>query len=134
MWYCSILLLNRDIIREQQDIDSDEFNDLILLEKKIVEFREDHLFTSAELELLDMMYGSKIEDPVRYATLLRRYFDGICTKLTIALGGIFTDEGYIDYMHNKYNLTDEQVNTIEKYMLSHLRHKVIHQPFRENTK
>jgi hypothetical protein len=126
-WIIQSLLNNQDSIRETADIESDQFNDLILVEKAIQKLSSDGLLTESDLAILEFFRNVKTdkeeERPERH-TVSKRYIH-ICDRIGYYLGGYFTDEGYLTYMCEKYNLTDEQMEILRNFIKSSYRHKIV---------
>jgi hypothetical protein len=131
MWLLEYLLLNSALIKEKADIDSDEFNYLLIVETEIKKFKEQNIFSEEELSFLDMLFSDRVVDQKRFTELSYKVLDKISLKLSISLGGIFTDVGYLEYMKDKYKLTDEQLHVAEKFMLSRFRNRILHTPYRD---
>ncbi len=127
-WIIQSLLNERNQIREKADISSDQYNDLIVIEKGIEEMTEKHLLTEKELETIKEASDSVAElgkKPNYYQTRgLNKKYKEVCERLAEYLGDYFTDEGYVEYMRDKYKLTDVQVETLQNYMKSSYRHKL----------
>lgn len=108
-WYLQYLLLHSDEIRDSGNVDSDEFSDLLTVEKTIKLFTDNGTITKREYEILTLMrqyhspnYVSDVMGINRY--LLSKIYNGILDRLAISLGGLFTDEGYLHYLQTKYNI------------------------------
>lgn len=129
-WYTQILLKNRVDIKSKSDINSDEYNDLIIVEKKIDDLYNAGIISNSEMSLINYMEDGK---PIvnskksfgKNRMSLAKDFGNLCNKIAFYIGGIFTDEGYIDYMKTKYNLTDEQVGKMQDYMESKYKNKLM---------
>lgn len=126
-WIIESLLNNQDTIRETGDIDSDEFNDLMLVEKAVETLKKENLLTEDDLSILEF-FRTEVTDkedsrPERH-TISKRYSQ-ICDRIAYYLGGYFTDEGYLNYMLRKYKLTEEQIETMRNFMKSSYRHKIV---------
>jgi len=121
------LLNKKNYIRETLDIDSDEYNDLILVEKAIKELRERGFLSDKDLEVISEMAGDIgrfDERPVNQRKALYKKFTAICDRVAFYMGDYFTDDGYLDYMKTKYKLNDEQVDILLNYIKSRFRHKL----------
>ena len=68
--------------------------------------------------LNELIYGktitqlSKEHGLSRVTTAMK--IDALTDKLSMYLGGIYTDEGFLKYMQKKYRLNDEQVTLLEE--------------------
>lgn len=114
---------------------NDEFNDLILIEKAIKELKDSGVLQELDLEVLDYVKDGDISftgaKKFKYyrSTLVER-FETICERIAFYMGGYFTDEGYVDYMVEAYNLTSEQEEVLRKFMNSRHRHTLRRRKFR----
>lgn len=117
-------------IRSKGDIESDEFNDLIVVEKRINELHIDGIISDQEMLLISYIEDGKPmvkskEDLGKNRISLAKSFNRLCSKIAFYVGGYFTDDGYLDYMKTKYNLNDEQVSQMLDYMKSRYKNKLI---------
>lgn len=124
------MLRNRIEIRSRNDIESDEFNDLIVIEKKIKELYKDNIISDQEMLLLKYVEDGKplVDSKKGFGKdriSLTRDFNKLLDKIAFYVGGYFTDDGYIDYMKTKYNLTDDQVENMLNYMKSKYKNKLM---------
>jgi len=138
-WYVEVLWLNKDMIRAKGDIESDELQDLLLVEATITTLRSNKQFTDEELGVLDTMLESANFFIASTKLNLNRstvskIFRKVCNKISYKLGGYFTDEGYLSYLESKYNLTSEQIETLRGYMNSKLRYKLARQIYEQTEK
>ena len=118
-WYIKTLLLNAVRIRSKDDIDSDALNDLFIIEKKYSDLMKNGTITKYEDRIISTLkeYGniSTASKKLGIGNLtVKLNLERVATKLSLALGNIFTDDGYIDYMRTKYNLTKEQVEKLKQ--------------------
>jgi len=136
-WIVQNLLTNSLKIRSEADIESDEFNDLLLIEKAVQDLKKMGTLTEYEISLIEMLSdGSYKKDVSRSLGKNRRViiknFDAVCDRVAFYLGGYFTDEGYIHYIAKKYKLEDEKVEAIRVFIKSKHRHRNIKRKFVEN--
>ena len=128
-WLVETLLLNREKIRSKSDIESDEFHDLLLVESKITYLLEIGNIDAFELSIINFVISNKpyteLEKVLSISrNTIARYFRKICDKVSYALGGYYTDEGYLNYIKGNRKLTDEQVEKMRKHMDSRYRHTI----------
>ena len=136
MWYINFLLKNRLEIRTNGDIESDEFNDLVIIEKKIKSLYMADIISRAEMDLIDYVADGKPmanskESFGKNRISLAKDFSSLCRKVAFYVGGQFTDDGYVDYMKTKYKLTEEQVQKLYDYMNSKYKNKLMRK-YKEN--
>jgi len=146
-WYVEKLLLERDKIKanifESTDIpvyDEEEFEgisirdnlesdlhlDLIEVERKIKELLDKKLLTDYEIMIINAVitgisYSSLAKELDISRVTIAKEFRGVCDKIAYYLGDHFTDEGYQEYMRDKYNLTEEDMMTVSLYMNGEFR-------------
>lgn len=134
-WIVQTLLRNRLEIQSNPDLESDEYNDLLSLDVHINSLYSRGLLTDAELRLIDFMSGENTTS-TEYRRMnfrvVQRKFATLCNKIAYHLGGIFTDDGYLEHMQNSYNLNDEQLEKIKLYMEGNHKHRLKRKP--ENVK
>lgn len=124
-WIIQTLLRNSIQTKEEHKMDSDSYNDLLILEKRIENLHKERVVTDFELDLIDYFSGKKPDnEKIRSMdrSVVQRKFTTLCNKLAYYLGGMFTDEGYLNYLQNKYNLSEEQIEELKTYMKGKHRH------------
>lgn len=126
-WIIQSLLNDSNLIRVENDISSDAYNDLLLVEKAVKELEKRGLLSSDDLKIIDEMSGTiagfESKPKTQKETESRKYVI-ICERLAFYMGGYFTDGGYLSYMTRKYKLTEEQVETLQNFMKSPYKHKI----------
>jgi hypothetical protein len=125
-WIIQYLLNNQDTIKATGDLESDQFNDLLIVEKAIDKLYEQKLLTVEDMAILDLLQtkiGGEETTPERH-TLAKR-FTQICERVAYFLGGYFTDEGYLDYMRETFNLRDVDIELLRTYIKSRYKNRVI---------
>lgn len=121
-WFVERLLVNSEKIRIK-GFHSEMFEYLITLEAKIKEVTERGYLSEEELGLIeDLRYNKTItqiakENDTSRVTVSTK-IDSITDKLSMYLGGIYTDEGYLEYMKKKYKLNENQVDALRKKIKS----------------
>lgn len=129
-WIIQSLLRNSVALKSASDINSDEFNDLMIVEQKINNLYKDGVISDEEMALIRYMEDGKPlvnskEGFGKNRISLSKDFVNLCNKIAFYIGGYFTDEGYLIYMKTKYHLTEEQVNQMMNYMTSKYKNKLI---------
>ena len=126
-WITQSLLNDKNYIKERNDIDSDEFNDLLMVERAIEILTEKGLISEEEQDIIAMVSGDKVgfmEKQKSQRETIMKKFALVCERIAYYLGGYFTDDGYISYISRKHRLTDEQIEVLQNYIKSPFRHKV----------
>ena len=127
-WIVQSLLNKRGELKEKADINNDDFNDLLVVERAIENLKSDGKLTEAEIDILNFPYmnGGRNE---KYS-FSKRYY-AICQKIAEHLGGYFTDDGYLNYMKYKYKLSEAQIDTLKQYIKSKYKNKIMRKPLNE---
>ena len=107
-------------------VENDEYNFLLQVEDKIKEMYKDKKISPIELKVLQLLsigntykeVGKELNFAVKK---VRKIFNSTCSKIAFALGGVFTDEGYVEYMMEKHNLTEDKVSKMILLMESNRR-------------
>lgn len=127
-WIIQSLLNNKNTIHEANDLDSDQYNDLLLVEKAIKDLTEKGLLVEEDLDVIAEMTGDTpgfdSKPKSQKETMYKKFFS-VCDRIAYFMGDYFTDEGYIEYMQKKYRLDEEQTNTMRNYIKSKFKHKII---------
>lgn len=117
-WFVERLLTNSEKIHLEGS-NSEMLGYLLTLETKVKELVQKDLFTKDEIILLnELMFGktitqlSKEQGLSRVTTAMK--IDALTDKLSMYLGGIYTDEGFLKYMKRTYKLNDRQVELLEE--------------------
>lgn len=132
-WIVEHLVRNRDTIRSvygnEGGLDSDVYNNLLILESKIDELHNSGVLSDLDIIILesvnDIYLRDKLSTIIKDRHTYSRVFSQICERISYFLGGYFTDDGFLESMAIGYGLTEEQVDIIRKYMSSRFRHKMI---------
>ena len=137
-WYVEQLLLDREIIREaiketndmncleivddyvSYNTNSDTYCDLLSVEMELSRLIKKGLISGLDLRVLILILGgiSFTEIGKRLNLGNKRLsaggiFKKICSKVAFVLGEHFTNDGYIDYLQNKYNFNKGDLNKIK---------------------
>lgn len=126
-WIIQSLLNKREEIKATSDIESDPYNDLLILEKKIEDMVNSGMLTKEDVEFLRTPYTSQSNEKSQVS----KRFYALCELIANFIGGYFTDDGYLLYMKDKYKLTEERVAILRKYIKSEYRHKIMRKPLHE---
>ncbi len=128
-WLVETIIRDRLRIIEKHNIESDEFNNLLIIEKKISELVKIGTIDLFELAILEYVSSQKPYSELEKLLGISRntlagYFKKICGRLSYSLGGIFTDEGFLEYMRVTNRLTEEQVDSMREHIASKYRHTI----------
>lgn len=129
-WIVESLIKDRWKIKENPDINSDSYNNILIIEKAVKELLSNKLLTSLEVQILNIISeGYTLSDAEKTLGISRqtisKLFIATCVKIACYLGGEFTDEGLIEYMERQYNLNNTQIEKLKKFMKSMLKHKIV---------
>lgn len=130
-WYVEYLIMNRFDIVSNPEQDLDTYEDLLDVVKAYATLRKRGLLSEKEISVLESI--PSITSAAKVLVLTRKtvfhLFKNACSKIGEYLGGYFTDEGYINYMHEKYNLTDKQNYNLQLFMNSKYRFKIMRKQY-----
>jgi hypothetical protein len=143
-WYVESLIKNQENIWQNMykevtsgnepgyelDLYDDDYNNLLLVQKQIKRMISNKLLSEKEVLVLESTLEGKTASDIEKEFGLSRLtiskiFSEICDRIAIILGREFTNEGYLDYMATKHNLTPEQVEKAREYMQSNKRHAIM---------
>jgi hypothetical protein len=135
-WRVENLLINREMIKAEQNLDSDDYNDLLLVEKKLNELYSLGYIEEKDLKVIDVYLKclnlEKAQEILGMSRLtVSKIFTTVCERIGMYLGYSFTDEGFIEHMSNKYNLNEEQIKRLRLFILSKYRHKTAQTLYRQ---
>lgn len=110
--------------------DIDPYNDLLIIEKRIKEMFLLNILSEQEMKIIDAVATNKSFSDLEEVVKLDRHniakaFDEITDKVAFYMGDYFTDEGYIDYITKKYNLSKDQIKLLENYISGKYKYKTI---------
>lgn len=108
------------------DFESDEYNFLLQIDTKIRDLHELGQLTPTEWCIIEKLSeGNSYKEVGEYLNVgknsVRKIFNSTCSKLAFALGGVFTNEGYVEYMIDKHNLSDIEISKMITLMESNRR-------------
>lgn len=127
-WIIQSLLNRKNYIHEVSDSEDDDYNDLLLIEKAIETLKEKEELSLEDTNIIGEMTGDIVglvyKEMGQKKQVYKKYTE-ICKKIGEYMGGYFTDDGYLDYMKDKYKLSDTQMETLRNYISSVFKHKLI---------
>lgn len=128
-WKVETLLTNRLKIRADCNLESDDYNDLILVEDKAQELYELGVLSKIESRILNMYAdGDSLSEICKDVSIGKRtiilIFRRACEKIAFSLGGDFTDFGTVSEMAEKYKLDQEHLDNLVNYINSEYKHKL----------
>jgi hypothetical protein len=129
-WIVQHLLRNKVLIHTVQDIESDEYNNLLTVESKIDELYEEGLLSDIDLSIINLLAdGRPIKDVEglidKNRLAISRTFVQLCNRIAYFLGGYFTDEGFLDNMKESYKLSDAQIEELNVYIHGKFKHTLM---------
>lgn len=110
-----------NVAYQNYNFESDMYNDLITVETKLKELIDNGRISKDEIKILNYILSgrtiSQIErdEKATRPTILKKFY-GVCSRVAFHLGGIFTDDGYLNMIIDKYNLNDKQIEKAKNYM------------------
>lgn len=124
-WIIRNLLKNRETTKasaiRNNDLYNDSYNDLLSIELMIEKLKKLGSLTADDMDIIEhVAYGnslrSKVSPDGKQKDAISRRFIKICEMIAVSLGGHFTDDGYMDMITNKFNLTEAQQDKMRSYM------------------
>lgn len=108
------------------DFENDEYNFLLQLGTKIRDLHECEQLTPTEWYIIERLSeGNSYKEVGEKLKIgknsVRKIFNSTCSKLAFSLGGVFTDEGYVEYMSDKHSLAEAEVSKMLALMESNRR-------------
>lgn len=137
-WYVEQLLLDRDVIREAiretndinclemvddyiaYNVDSDTYCDLLSVEMELSRLIKKGLISGLDLQVLNSILegtpfsviGAELNLGSKRLSV-NGIFKKICNGIAFVLGEHFTNDGYINYLQNKYDLNQDDIDKIK---------------------
>lgn len=111
-------------------VESEEFNDLICVEQAVNFLKENGKLSDVDLAIIGIYNKPELISGIERHTFSERKAK-ICERIAFYLGGVFTDEGYLNSMQRKHKLTDAQVDNLRIYMKSNRKNKLLRKPIND---
>ena len=116
-WKIESIILNRLYLKEQHDLESEDYNNLLIIEKKAKELYDLKIITLLEAQMLNYFSNGLTPSDISkeismYSDTVLMIFRRACEKISFCLGGEFTDFGTVDELIDKYNLSSEQIENL----------------------
>lgn len=132
-WRIKTLLFNYVRIKTEQDIESDDFNDLIVLEKQIEKLYISKILSEEELKVLKAVAetggvspaAEKLGKSIFYTT---EVLNRTCIRIENIVGNEFMDSKYLENLKEKYFLSDEDIEKLRAHMNSKYKFKIKRKP------
>ena len=108
------------------DFEDDAYNSLLKIESAIKKLYDKGLIDIEELTVLKFLsegYSYKeVGDKLKIGkNSVRAMFYSLCDRIAFYLGGEYTDDGYVEYMVNKYKLNETEVAKLKKILKANRR-------------
>jgi hypothetical protein len=128
-WIVEDYLINKEQIKSTRDINSDDYLNVMIIEKVIDTLNKRELLTPKENQILQLRSEGYSFSEIGVALGIGRItvsvlFGYSCDKISYILGGYFTDDGYLDYLMDKYHFSNEMMAKIDSYIHSAQRHRM----------
>jgi hypothetical protein len=126
-------------IKVTHDFEADDYNNLLIIEKKISSMEKNNMFSPQELKILALIREGYLFGDIESIIGLGRdtvskIFKNICERISFSLGGEFTNDGFIQEVSRKNKLTLEEQKKLEDFMGSNLKHKILRRPIETDEK
>jgi hypothetical protein len=132
-WIVQRLLMETPTIKETHDFESDDYNNLLIIEKKISGMMENTMFSMQEIQILTLIQEGYLFGDIEPIIGLGRdtvskIYKNICERIAFSLGGEFTDDGFIREVSRKNHLSLAEQDKLARFMESNLKHKILRKP------
>lgn len=113
----SIDLEEDNLAYEESILENDDYNNLLIVEKKLEELYRNGKIDDKEISVIKLLSLGKSYREVGSELIMdhrtvKNVFQIVCDRISFALGGVFTDEGYLEYMKEKHNLPPFAVDNL----------------------
>lgn len=130
-WYVEYLIMNRFEIASNPEQDLETYEDLLDVVKAYAALKKHRLLTEKEINVLEsipsIMSASRILSLDK--NTVKNLFNSACNKIGNYLGNYFTNDGYINYMQEKYNLSSLEVEALKLFMNSKYRFRIMRKQY-----
>jgi len=101
--------------------DSSAYDDLMTVLEKIKYLHDRGVISDRQLQILNLVSENiSYQDIAVILGMARRLvsksFKETCEVVAYYLGEYFTDEGFVEYIVNKYSLNENQIEQVQKYI------------------
>jgi hypothetical protein len=129
-WIVQNLLRNKVSILTEPDLESDEYNNLLVIQTKIKDLYSDGLLSDMDMYILELASDGRplrdMEETLYKSRItITKTFRQICNRVAYFLGGYFTDEGFLENMRINYRLSSENIDAIKKHMAGQFKHTLM---------
>jgi len=119
-------IFNENVVFTTMNLEEDEYRFLRQMEEKIKELVKTGQISELELNVIEMLSeGNSYKEVSKELNIsrdsARKIFNTSCNKIAFSLGGVFTDEGYAEYIVEKYSLSEEDMERVMKLLESNRR-------------
>ena len=129
-WIVQVLLHNRIAIETTPNIESDEYNNLLIVETKIKVLHEEGFLSDLDMLIIDLVADGSPLKSLEYSigrnrATISKTFIQICNRIAYFLGGYFTDDGFLDNLKNDNRLSDSDIDKARDYINGKFKHKLM---------
>lgn len=137
-WIVQHILRNRESIRAARDIESDEYDNLLVIESKMNNLRERGFLSDIDCYIIDLVADGR---PIRNLEVeldkgriaISKTFIQICSRISYFLGGYFTDDGFLENIRINYRLKDSDIEELRLYTTGKFKHRLMRKKINETT-
>lgn len=136
-WIVQRLLMETPQIKETHDFEADDYNNLLVIEKKISSMKKNQMFSEQECTILNFIREGYLFGDIESFTgvgrdTISKIFKSICERIAFSLGGEFTNDGFIREVSKKNKLSIKEQEKLAKFMDSNLKYKILRRPTENN--
>ena len=129
-WVIQTLLHNKVAIETAPDIESDEYNNLLVIEAKIKELHAEGFLSDVDMLIIELVSDGRplktLEGSIgKSRVTISKTFIQICNRIAYFLGGYFTDEGFLDNLKTDNRLSDDDIEKARDYINGKFKHTLM---------
>ena len=103
------------------EFSDNDYNNLLSIETVVNDLIKNNSLTKKEYDIIVNVMGGKSLNVISKEfgisrVTVSKIFSGVCERISYILGDEFTDEGYLEYIKDKYKLTEEQINKAKEFL------------------
>jgi len=123
-------------LKVEHDFDSDDYNSLLVIEKKINSMIENEMFSEQEIKILGLICEGYLFGDIEAIlgvgrSTVAKIYKNVCERISFSLGGEFTNEGFIREISKRKHLTKAEQRKLSKFMESNMRYRILRRPTNE---
>jgi len=128
-WIVEDYLTCAPSIRSESEIGDEALDNLFTIENAIEKLKDTGVLSKREYDILSLVHDGYLMADISKILKIYRHtassnFKSGCKKVSDYLGGYFADDIFIEQFRETYNLNEDQVKKMVKYMKGRFNHKL----------